>query len=165
MKTPKLQYGFFTTRVKKVHPYWRNVCHKMLNFRNSPQHRQFCTSCEAPHHLQCWSLSDYGTSLQSEEGKFVWSNWCHFRWEDVSQKMCKCCLHIQISLTTTLIFIIPHKTPSRPSPRSGWNLRDVCLGLLAGWRCSSSELDFCLVVAWHLRHQHRCKLMIREALL
>ena len=34
----------------------------------------------------------------------VWANWCHFRWH--LQKMCKCFLHIQISLTTTLIFTV-----------------------------------------------------------
>ena len=43
--------------------------------------------------------------------------------------------------------------PSPPSSRPWRNLWDMRLGLLAGRRSSSSELDVRLVVARHLRHQ------------
>ena len=125
------------------------------NFWNSPQRRQFCTSCEARHRLQCWSWSDFGTSPQSKEGRI-----CLI-------KLMSPNLH-QLLATNTLKKLNFHKKLGfmclgslirrrsllslRPSPPSWWNLWDMGLGLLAGWRSSSSELDVGLVVPGHLRH-------------
>ena len=54
--------------------------------------------------------------------------------------------------------------PSPPSSRPWRNLWDMRLGLLAGWRSSSSELDVCLVVARHLRRMFEQHHSFRSAL-